>query len=254
VTVVSRDIPVQGCCWRGLLLSLAVLAVSAPVRAAATRSGTKDANGVRVAACLDGSDPTCVLPAARRGAELRPRESDAAGSAHAVALSGNGAILPASAVALSATSLTFADRTIGTASASQLVTVTNSGNAPLRVGFVTLAGANAPDFTAAGCAGLTLLPGESCSIGVTFTPSAVGARSAGLSIASDAAASPHTVALSGNGIATPPGAAGLVAAYSFDAGAGMVLKDASWTTGPLRRRHALDAAAIRADMAGAVGL
>src|SRR5262249_44200203 len=53
------------------------------------------------------------------------------------------------------------------------------------------------------CVGVTLQPGETCSIGVQFKPSAAGARSATLNLgASNALASP-TVALTGTGATGP---------------------------------------------------
>jgi len=46
--------------------------------------------------------------------------------------------------------------------------------------------------------------GASCSVGVTFTPGAAGARSAALTIADNTVAATHTIALSGAGTAPAP--------------------------------------------------
>src|SRR5207248_1485529 len=91
-----------------------------------------------------------------------------------------------------------------TSGAPLSVTLTNDGGRPLTIGAVSVAGANAADFTvdSDGCSGRTL-PGEGlCTVGVTFTPSATGARVASLSIPHDdpAGGSPATVALSGTGV------------------------------------------------------
>src|SRR6185436_3816448 len=61
--------------------------------------------------------------------------------------------------------------------------------------------ANAGEYTvtAGGGAG-TLAAGASRTIKVRFTPTALGPRSAALSIGSDAAGSPHGVTLTGNGV------------------------------------------------------
>jgi Abnormal spindle-like microcephaly-assoc'd, ASPM-SPD-2-Hydin/NHL repeat len=69
----------------------------------------------------------------------------------------------------------------GGSSAPQMVTLTNRGDGPLNIGAVTTTG----DFTAAAHCPATLLPGMSCSIGVTFTPKASGARSGTLTVTTD---------------------------------------------------------------------
>src|SRR5437588_12974 len=62
----------------------------------------------------------------------------------------------------------------------------------------TSTGANACPMSPA-----TLAAGANCTINVTFTPTAAGARAGTLSLADNAGGSPQTVALSGNG--TGPG-------------------------------------------------
>jgi len=124
------------------------------------------------------------------------------GSALAVQLTGTGT-LSAPAVSLSAP-LSFGSQNVGVASTAQTVTVTNSGNAALliSVGGATIGGTNAGDFSksADGCSNTTVAAGASCTVSIRFTPGAAGARSASLSIASNAAGSPHSVALSGTGV------------------------------------------------------
>jgi Ca2+-binding RTX toxin-like protein len=105
---------------------------------------------------------------------------------------------PAPAAAVSPASLTFATQAIGTTSAAQTVTVTNTGTASLTVSGVSLTGSNQLDFTvSSGCG--TVAPGASCTVSVSFKPSGLGAETATLSIAHNAAGSPSTVALSGTG-------------------------------------------------------
>jgi hypothetical protein len=125
---------------------------------------------------------------------------NASGSPHTAGLSGTG-IAPA--VSLSSSSVTFANQLISTASGAQTVTVTNSGTANLAVSTATLGGTNAGDFakSADSCTGATVTPNSTCTVSVTFTPSATGSRSASLSFADNAGGSPHTVGLSGTGIA-----------------------------------------------------
>jgi hypothetical protein len=93
-------------------------------------------------------------------------------------------------VSASTTSLDFASRRSDEVSATRTVTVKNDGAAPLNIGSVTLTGPDRGSFTATGCAG-TVAPGASCNVTVAFvagTP--VGAHTATLAIASNAANTP----------------------------------------------------------------
>jgi putative Ig domain-containing protein/HYDIN/CFA65/VesB family protein len=119
---------------------------------------------------------------------------------------GGGTSTTAPAVAFSPTSLTFAAQAIGTTSAPQSITVTNTGNAGLFINSAATRGADPLDFTQVddGCSGLTLAPGSSCSVAITFSPTATGARSATFILTDNAPASPQTVPISGTGTGTNP--------------------------------------------------
>jgi len=103
-------------------------------------------------------------------------------------------------------SLTFGAQAIGTTSAAQSITVANTGTANLFVNSAQTRGADPLDFTQVGdgCSGLTLAPGTSCSVSITFSPTATGARSASFILTDNAAASPQTVPISGTGTGTNP--------------------------------------------------
>ena len=107
----------------------------------------------------------------------------------------------------SPTTLTFGSQNVGTTSASQTVTVTNTGTANLSISKVMIAGANASDFAKSPdtCTGATVTPNGSCTVGVTFTPTATGSRSASLSFADDGPDTPQTVGLTGTGAAPVAG-------------------------------------------------
>ncbi len=111
---------------------------------------------------------------------------------------------PAPVASLSPSSVTFAAQAVGTTSSSQGVTLTNTGNATLSLSGISIAGGNAADFAQTNNCGSSLAPSANCSIGVTFTPSSSGNRSANLSINDSASGSPHSVSLSGSGLATGP--------------------------------------------------
>jgi len=93
--------------------------------------------------------------------------------------------------------LAFPDQTLGTTSAPQSVTLTNTESTPLRP-TPTTSGDFALD--ADGCSGATLAPGASCSVSVRFTPTGMGARSGTLTFTDSGGASPQAVPLTGNGI------------------------------------------------------
>jgi hypothetical protein len=114
-----------------------------------------------------------------------------------VILTGSGGVPIAS---LSSSSLTFAARNQGSISIPQAMTLTNLGDASLTLTSVSLAGANPGDFSIqSNTCGTALAAGANCSIGVSFSPTASGSRSASLQIVSNAVSSPDTVQLSGTG-------------------------------------------------------
>jgi putative Ig domain-containing protein/HYDIN/CFA65/VesB family protein len=112
----------------------------------------------------------------------------------------------APSVTFTPTSLTFAAQAIGTTSAPQSITVSNTGNAPLFINSAATRGANPLDFTQVsdGCSGVTLAAGTSCSVSITFSPTASGARSATFILTDNAAGSPQTVPISGGGTGQNP--------------------------------------------------
>jgi Putative Ig domain/Abnormal spindle-like microcephaly-assoc'd, ASPM-SPD-2-Hydin len=112
----------------------------------------------------------------------------------------------APSVTFTPTSLTFAAQAIGTTSAPQSITVSNTGNAPLFINSAATRGTNPLDFTQVsdGCSGVTLAAGTSCSVSITFSPTASGARSATFILTDNAAGSPQTVPISGSGTGQNP--------------------------------------------------
>src|SRR6266850_1915925 len=107
---------------------------------------------------------------------------------------------PAPAVSLSPPSLTFSSQLVGTTSAAQVVTLTNSGNATLSITQIVASG----DFAQTNTCGSSLGAGANCTISVTFIPTATGTRTGAVTLTDNASGSPQTVALSGTGTATPP--------------------------------------------------
>jgi len=113
--------------------------------------------------------------------------------------------VPEPAITLTPGTLTFANQIVGTSSAAQTVTLTNSGDALLNISAVALTGTDAGDFTngADTCSGAALLPNQTCAVSVSFAPTASGIRTGVLTITDNASNSPQTVSLTGTGILGP---------------------------------------------------
>ena len=133
---------------------------------------------------------------------------------------------PTSSIALAApiagrspASLSFGNQLVNAPSATQAITVTNTGNANLVVSGVTLTSTSAdatPQFTIANGCG-TVAPAGSCTIDVAFAPTTVGAKSASVSIAHNAAGSSLGVTLTGTAV-PPPAPIAVVAPASLPFG------------------------------------
>ncbi len=96
---------------------------------------------------------------------------------------------------VSPTSLTFGSFAVGSSSPSQSVTLKNTGTSTLNITSIAASG----DFLQSNICGSSLAPGASCSISVTFKPTATGTRTGALSITDNASGSPQTVSLTGTG-------------------------------------------------------
>lgn len=101
----------------------------------------------------------------------------------------------APAVTLSATSLQFNTQPLGTTSAQQTITVTNSGGADLNVSTLTVPSG----FVASNGCTAAVAPGRTCAIQVTFQPVVTGDATNNLLITDNAADSPQAVQLAGMG-------------------------------------------------------
>ncbi len=99
--------------------------------------------------------------------------------------------------AVSPASLSFGDQAVGTNSASKSVTLTNSGTGPLTIGSIAASG----DFTESNNCSGSLAAKSSCTVNVTFNPSATGAVTGALTFTDSATTSPQRVKMTGTGIA-----------------------------------------------------
>ena len=123
---------------------------------------------------------------------------DAPDSPQSVQLTGTGAAPPPGTptVRLTPSSISFGTVTQGSAVAAQVITLTNSGTGPLHIISVTTGGTNATDFSLTNnCSAPFYAVGATCTIGVSLSPIATGARAAFITIADDASNSPQTISL-----------------------------------------------------------
>ncbi|MBI3714754.1 MAG: choice-of-anchor D domain-containing protein [Betaproteobacteria bacterium] len=121
-----------------------------------------------------------------------------------VTLSGNGTPIPAPVIQLSSAPA-FGNVIVGN-SATQGVTMTNTGTAALAVSAVTLSGLNASEYSLSGNCVTSLNPGANCAFNVQFAPLSLGAKVASVNIASNAqnaTAGVNSLALTGTGVPVP---------------------------------------------------
>ena len=123
---------------------------------------------------------------------------NATGSPQSLSLNGVGA--PPPEANLTPSSLSFGSQPVATTSAAQTITLSNSSSATVSIAGLSITGANSGDFAeVADTCGSSLSAGSSCTVGVTFTPSSPGQRTATFSITNSAGANPQSASLTGTG-------------------------------------------------------
>jgi hypothetical protein len=144
-------------------------------------------------------DPPVVTPGAK-GATSTLTISTVSSTTSSVAQARPRALTTlGSGVGIFPSSLTFGAQTLSTTSPAQLVSVTNTGGDPLNITGISTSG----DFASVSNCGTSVASGASCGVSVTFTPTAIGARTGTLTFTEDAAGSPHVITLNGTGQAAP---------------------------------------------------
>lgn len=182
---------------------------SAPEYAAGP--GSTCAAGVTLAPGANCVVDVVFTPAAggSRPASLLIAHDDAARSPSRVSLSGSGTTVPRAQLSLDRVSLDWTAQPQGTASAPQVATVGNTGSAAAAISAVDLGGSHAGDFLLDSAAdacqpGASLAPGATCTLTARFQPTVTsGARSATLTLRSDAANDPVTLGLNGIAAGAP---------------------------------------------------
>ena len=124
---------------------------------------------------------------------------NAANSPQTVMLSGVGV---GPAVSFGESSFDVGSQLVTTSTSAQVVTLTNSGNAPLTISSIGIGGTNSGDFTQTNtcpASNATLDANASCTISVTFTPAAAGSRTASVAVTDNATGTPQGLSLVGTG-------------------------------------------------------
>ena len=108
---------------------------------------------------------------------------------------------------LSALSLSFGSLSLGQPSGPQTLTILSNGGQALSLNSLAITGANPGDFaiTSNTCQVPSALPpGQSCSVLISFTPSAAGSRTAALTITDNASPPTESAQLNGTGLNPAP--------------------------------------------------
>jgi hypothetical protein len=121
--------------------------------------------------------------------------SNAAGSPQAIPLRGVGTAIPVPQLTITPAMLDFGSSFLGATSLPQVVTLQNTGTAPVTIQSVDTTG----PFGSLNACGSSIAPGFSCAIGVFFQPTTTGAQTGTLTITDNISGSPQTVHLSGTG-------------------------------------------------------
>jgi hypothetical protein len=121
---------------------------------------------------------------------------NAPGSPQQVPLTGTGTY-----VQLSPASVNFGNQPINSTSLPKYITFVNKGSGPVNFTGtgISITGTDQGDFAETNNCGTSVPSGGNCKIKVTFTPSALGQRTADVSISDDGGGSPQTVPLTGTG-------------------------------------------------------
>jgi len=219
-----------------LTAGLLAAAVAAPVQAADPVRGKmlyENTNGAPLScanAACHKADPNTNTNGIRKGADapnvilnaINSIDSmtflktyvSATDAADIAAYIGNPAAgTPSPAATLSTSTLSFGSHVVQTTSGAMSAKLTNTGTSNLVLSTITTGGANPSEFTRSGtcAAAVSLAPAAACSIDVTFKPTAIGARSATITIGHNATPNASVLSVTGTGTAAPVPAVGLSA-------------------------------------------
>ncbi len=124
-------------------------------------------------------------------------DSDATAEPHLLPLSGTG-IAPR--LSVDPGRVSFGDVAVRSSSALRSLAVKSSGTAELRIGAVSVTGADAGSFSAEGCSGAVVAPAAECSLEIRFRPQRAGPHRADLILEHNAGSGRTRLPLNGLGV------------------------------------------------------
>ncbi|KPF68355.1 hypothetical protein IP84_09865 [beta proteobacterium AAP99] len=167
--------------------------------------------------CTPGTDVpaggSCTLGVMLRPVTQGPRPGsvsithNASSSPTTVELSGAGTPSSSPVARWSASALDFPATPVGSTTAAQSISISNTGGAALVISAFSVSGSGF-QLTDETCTRAALAPGGSCSVNLRFAPAAAGASSGTLAVSSNSSPPAAPVALSGIGV--PEGTAILI--------------------------------------------
>jgi len=135
-----------------------------------------------------------------------PHYTDESGNPNSLILplTGEGVLVPIPNIESSIMLHDFGDVEIGKSSDEQILRISNSGEADLVIGQLSLSNTGDFNIILDLCSGITVSPTQNCSVRMQFTPQSEGAKTATLSIPSDDPDTPTLdVSFTGNGVIPP---------------------------------------------------
>ncbi len=179
----------------------ATLAVSAISATATDFAVTHNCSNVAVAASCNVAVTFAPTTSGAQSAALNIAHN-ASGGISTVVLTGTGTVEPIAAV--SPISINFGDVALGAASATQTITISNAGNAILRLINLSISGDAFAQVGGSCMQGTSILPASACTIGLRFTPQTEGVMTGALFVDHNAAGGSSVVTLSGTGFVAAP--------------------------------------------------
>jgi hypothetical protein len=159
-----------------------------------TSSIAVDGGGVAVSG-ISAYSPTQISATFSIDAAAAPGVRTVTITSGAEVLTTNFTVGASGQVSVSPATLTFSKQAVGSTSAAQHFTLTNTGSATLAINSVNAVG----EFGVTHNCGMSLAINASCTINVTFSPLFGGYRHGKVVINDDSAGSPHLLALTGLG-------------------------------------------------------
>jgi len=180
--------------------------------------GSDGSEFAQTTTCGSGLAPgaNCTVTEVFTPAQKGPRTAsitfadDTPGNPQSVALGGIGVVSGPNAT-WSATTVPFGSVAVGDTSLPQSVSLTNYGTSTLNITSIIASA----DFSETDTCSTPLAPEASCSVSVTFSPTATGTVSGTLSVTDNGAGSPQSTALTGSGVAGKCQSRGMACSVAF---------------------------------------